>query len=200
MYKKGVGMKIYHVWIVIAALFIGAFGLVQSSFYDKDTEVASFMDPSDQAIGEQIVVDTIVDLLENQPEVQQDFIDLIKSNHYTLASIINVPFGQDGTTALHLLAQKGRVDLMQEFIYAGADVNAQDHKGWTPLHYAVLSKSPAAVALLVESGADLQLKNNSGNNPIDIAIRFDAAPEIIDYLESIQEEEQEFFDNEFSAI
>ena len=193
-------MKIYHIWIVIAVLFIGAFGLVQSSFYDEDTEVASFMDPTDAAFGEQIVVDTIVDLLEHQPEVQQQFIDLVGSNHYTLAAIVNIPFWQDRKRAMHLLAKKGKADLIQEFIYAGADINIQDNRGWTPLHYAVLSKSPATVALLVQSGADLQSKNKSGNSPINIAIRFDAAPEIIDYLEAVQEEESGDFVDLFSVI
>ncbi len=193
-------MKIYHVWIVIAVIFVGAFGLVQSSFYDEDTEVASFMDPTDKAFGEQIAVDTIVDLLENQPEAQQQFIDLVESNHYTLASIINLPLNQYYQTAMHLLAKKGQVRLIQEFIYADADINIQDNKGWTPLHYAVLSKSLATVVLLVKSGADLQLKNKSGNSPIDIAMRFDAFPEIQDYLEALQEEEQENFVNNFSEI
>jgi len=189
-------MKINHAWIVGTVFFVGAFGLIQSSFYDEDQEMISFMDPKNQANGERVVVHTIFDLLNNQPELQQQFVDIIKSNNYTLSSIINMALNQLDQTALHLLALKGDISRMKEFIFEGVDINAQDVKGWTPLHCAVLSKSPIAIAtvvLLVESGADLQAKSKSGKTPLDIASKFNSLPEILEYLEVAGQEKEQGF-------
>lgn len=41
----------------------------------------------------------------------------------------------------------------------------------TPLHYAVISMSLPVVKILVDNGADCNLKNEDGNTPLDIAIK-----------------------------
>ena len=54
-------------------------------------------------------------------------------------------------------------------IEAGADPNATDKSGVTPLHRAVRTRCAAAVKALLEGGADPQRKNNSGSTPILLA-------------------------------
>jgi ankyrin repeat protein len=44
--------------------------------------------------------------------------------------------GKDNLTALHCAAAQGHVKVTQLLIQRGADVNAEDTKGWTPLHWA----------------------------------------------------------------
>ena len=51
---------------------------------------------------------------------------------------------------------------------AGADVNAQDQSGYSPLHYAAaFNSNPAVVKTLLKAGADLQAKDHEwGATPL----------------------------------
>lgn len=61
-----------------------------------------------------------------------------------------------GITLLHAASGTGRLCLVKFLIEQGADVNAADEDGETPLHRATSLKNNYAVArLLIESGADL---------------------------------------------
>lgn len=53
----------------------------------------------------------------------------------------------------------------------GADVNAQNDNGWTPLMLATLARngSAAHVALLLDRGADLTIRNSEGKTAEEIA-------------------------------
>ncbi len=53
---------------------------------------------------------------------------------------------------------------------AGADVNAQEMMGNTPLHYAVTyADDPAIVRALLDAGADVNARNKDGKTPWDYA-------------------------------
>jgi hypothetical protein len=54
-------------------------------------------------------------------------------------------------------------------IEAGADPNAIDMDGVTPLHRAVRTRCAAAVAALLAGGADAGRKNDSGSTPLRLA-------------------------------
>jgi Ankyrin repeats (many copies) len=54
-------------------------------------------------------------------------------------------------------------------IEAGADPNATDMGGVTPLHRAVRTRCAAAVAALLAGGADAQRKNKNGSTPMLLA-------------------------------
>src|SRR5690348_9571622 len=54
-------------------------------------------------------------------------------------------------------------------IEAGADPNAVDMDGVTPLHRAVRTRCAAAVAALLEGGADARRRNDSGSTPLRLA-------------------------------
>jgi ankyrin repeat protein len=56
-------------------------------------------------------------------------------------------------------------------IEAGADPNAADLGGTTPLHRAVRSRCAAAVAALLEGGADVRRKNKRGSTAPQLATR-----------------------------
>ena len=51
----------------------------------------------------------------------------------------------------------------------GANPDAQDRDGRTPLHLAVLSNYSAVVTLLLDRGADATLRDHAGKRPIDYA-------------------------------
>jgi Ankyrin repeat. len=50
----------------------------------------------------------------------------------------------------------------------GADVNARDKDGNTPLHYAVARCAFATASLLLKHGADPNAKNNQDKTPADL--------------------------------
>jgi hypothetical protein len=56
-------------------------------------------------------------------------------------------------------------------IEAGADPNATDMSGVTPLHRAVRTRCAAAVAALLAGGADVRRKNKNGSTPMLLAMQ-----------------------------
>lgn len=105
------------------------------------------------------------------------------------------------STPLHWAARHGHLEVVETLIANGADVNAVDVFGRTPLHLAAphpvvmemligagadvdardqLSNTPLhravpqvdAVDALIAAGADVTAENTSGNTPLDIAMRY----------------------------
>lgn len=66
---------------------------------------------------------------------------------------VNTTFPIVGTHALMVAAAFGHVDTVRVLIDTGADVNAQDLTGWTPLHAAAFKGNLQIVRLLLERGA-----------------------------------------------
>jgi uncharacterized protein len=130
-------------------------------------------------------------LREPSPKVAQVLINApkIDLNHLT----------EQGESPLMMAVFKGQIELTQQLIKQGADVNKT---GWTPLHYAATAGNtqlvkillehyayidaespnkttplmmaahygtPGAVKLLLEEGADVSLKNDLGLNAMDFA-------------------------------
>lgn len=52
----------------------------------------------------------------------------------------------------------------------GADVNAQDNEGWTPLHAAACCGNVAIVRYLCQHGADLSIVNSDKELALDLAV------------------------------
>jgi ankyrin repeat protein len=90
-----------------------------------------------------------------------------------------------GCTALHKASNQGHVQVVIELLMHGADIEAQDWNGSTPLHYAC-SQDHLAVANVLLSpndsndtttvlgkrksrGADIQAKDYDGNTPLHLA-------------------------------
>ena len=62
---------------------------------------------------------------------------------------------------------------VQGCLEAGADVNARDEHGNTPLHHLAVSNSRSAavvIALVVEAGADVHARNHAGATPFHVAL------------------------------
>lgn len=59
--------------------------------------------------------------------------------------------------------------IADKLIEYGAELNAKDADGQTPLHHAVARGSQLLVATLIEAGADPFLKDLQGRSPADLA-------------------------------
>ena len=72
-----------------------------------------------------------------------------------------------GMTPLHVASSRGHIDLAKFLIEIGADINAPDEDGETPLHRALSQKGNYAMArLLIENNADLADRAVGGNSPL----------------------------------
>jgi ankyrin repeat protein len=63
----------------------------------------------------------------------------------------------------------------------GAVIDAQHYGGWTALHVAIELGSTQAVQLLLEHGADVNVCNDDGHTPSDLASSY-GYQEIVELL------------------
>ena len=79
-----------------------------------------------------------------------------------------------GWTPLHYAATMGHIEMMRLLLEAHAYIDAESPNKTTPLMMAARSKNILAVKLLLDEGADVQLKNEQGLTAIDFADRSEA--------------------------
>lgn len=70
---------------------------------------------------------------------------------------------------LHSLIRSADLDALRRAAAAGADINARDAWGRTPLIVALQQRQPAAVASLIELGAGIALTDAWGRTPLLVA-------------------------------
>ncbi len=85
-------------------------------------------------------------------------------------TVINTRDVTSGETALHIVTNRRDLTWMQFLIAKGANVNARDAKGVTPLVSAVNANFVEGVELLLGKGARLDESNNAGETPIITAV------------------------------
>ena len=66
---------------------------------------------------------------------------------------------------------KRQVETIQCLLEAGAEINAQDKNGASPLHRAVRTRCATAVKCLLKAGGTPTLKNKSGSTPFHLAVQ-----------------------------
>jgi hypothetical protein len=67
--------------------------------------------------------------------------------------------------------EKNQVAMIRLLLKAGAEIDAQDKNGATPLHRAVRTRCAAAVKCLLDAGADATLKNKPGSTAFHLAVQ-----------------------------
>ncbi len=90
----------------------------------------------------------------------------------TLVLDKKVDVNKTGWTPLHYACSTGRLDVAQFLIANGAKVNALSPSETTPLMMAVSSGNDELIKLLLDKGADLQMRNHEGFSAIDVAELF----------------------------
>ncbi|XP_058731918.1 ADP-ribosylation factor GTPase-activating protein AGD3-like isoform X1 [Vicia villosa] len=81
---------------------------------------------------------------------------------------------QNGSSVLHLaciVSDAGMVDLLLQY---GADINACDSRGRTPLHYCITRGKPAAAKVLLVRGGNPNVADKEGHTPLKLASETDS--------------------------
>jgi Ankyrin repeats (3 copies) len=80
-------------------------------------------------------------------------------------------------------ASQGDLAEVERLLKAGADVNAKNKNGWTPLHAAAGSNlSPAVLEVLLKAGADVNAKTADGVTPLHLAAANNPSPAVLEVL------------------
>jgi ankyrin repeat protein len=85
---------------------------------------------------------------------------------------VNAIYGVKRCTALHMAARRGNTGVADALLDGGADIEARDSAGDTPLRRAVNCDKADAAKLLIARGADPHSKGSRGLTPV-LAARSD---------------------------
>jgi len=138
----------------------------------------------------------VIDLLLQNPKIDVDLSNKSGETPLMIASIEgNLPLVKTlvlkhkalldhiSWTPLHYACARGHLDVAQFLIANGAAVDSLSLGNTTPLMMAVQSGNEPLVKLLLDKGADLQIRNSNGLTAIDIAEIYDK-PSISEGLRS----------------
>ena len=87
------------------------------------------------------------------------------------------------TEELLEIVGKAGPEEVRQLIQDGADVNAKDEDGWTPLMLAAAHNSnPEVLKVLIEAGADVNAKDTDGLTPLMLAAQHNPNPKALTAL------------------
>ncbi|XP_068665658.1 ADP-ribosylation factor GTPase-activating protein AGD3-like [Aristolochia californica] len=76
----------------------------------------------------------------------------------------------EGCSLLHLACQTADLGMIELLLQYGANINATDANGQTPLHHCILRGRSAFAKLLLSRGADARAVDKEGKIPLQLAI------------------------------
>ena len=95
----------------------------------------------------------------------------IMNKQTELTALLRKHCGKTGeeSTALIDAAADGNIEVVKQLLAAGANVNAKNKWGGTPLHWAARGGHKEIVELLIAKGANVNAKNDEDGTPLHLA-------------------------------
>lgn len=116
--------------------------------------------------------------LYDYEELESDDTPVVEDNNYDpYHTFIEDANKRDlqGRTLLMKAAKNGDLKLVENLIYSGAVIDAQDNDGWTALMFAArFSTNVNVTKTLIRNGADTEIKNNYGISALRLAAGFNS--------------------------
>ncbi len=102
--------------------------------------------------------------------MEKELVEAVKRDDPNKEVLEEVASRKKGFSCLHMAACLGSMRCLEEMVKGGADVNATDGDGNTPLHHAVRERAMRAMMFLLEHGANVNAINNDDETPLVISI------------------------------
>ncbi len=83
-----------------------------------------------------------------------------------ISTLLRSIFGSKKNKDLSKAVTDGNISAINALLASGANINAKNFEGWTPLHMAVMKNSRDIVELLISKGADVNAKGSRGLTPL----------------------------------
>jgi ankyrin repeat protein len=121
----------------------------------------------------------------NAPEAPEQYYDCIRRNDLGMLQGLIKTAGvkqkdKHGTTPLHQAAANGSAEAMRLLVEAGAEIDAVNDFGATPLMWAI--GEPEKVRMLVGAGANVNARSKMGRTPLFLAAANDGSSATVKLL------------------
>jgi ankyrin repeat protein len=101
----------------------------------------------------------------------------------TIAALVLVGCGKSVPNgSIHDAAKVGNIELINQHLETGVNVNSKDEIGFTPLHYIASGSQPEIAKLLIDKGADVNAKDLNGGTPLHAATPSNQSTKIVELL------------------
>ena len=173
-------MRRHPIITVILGIFVISFCVSLCSEDDNQQSQNVNGKPQSQNINREKLIEAEKAQIATNPFMAVEYcdVDAIKTLHAQKPGLIKSARLKDfdyrnktlTSTLLHTVSYsncKNQIEMYKTLIAAGADVNAKDNIGFTPLHKAL--ENPDAVKLLIDAGADVNSKAMLGVTPLMFA-------------------------------
>jgi ankyrin repeat protein len=152
-------MKSQLIAIVAAVLVVGC------GVPSVDIWTAAF-DGNIEAVKQHIAAGSDVNAVDDEGWSVLDV--ALTSKNEELINFVKTTGGKrNADKSIFIASGVGDLEAVKQHVAAGADVNAKDNNGWTPLHFASDRKNVAE--FLIKKGADVNAKDKYGDTPLDLA-------------------------------